>query len=68
MPKDPRDDPEVGVCTECHSVQDSRKLVKNPFFQQGGAIPCQWCSGVVIITHRDNVKNALKQSNRERGI
>lgn len=61
-------DPEVGVCTECHSVQNSQKLIKNPFFQQGGAIPCHYCGGIVVITRRENVKRTLKQADRERGV
>lgn len=64
----PDEDEEIGCCTECHSVQNTQKLIRNPFFQQGGAIPCQFCGGIVVITRRDRLKQTLKQADRERGL
>jgi len=68
MSNRPEDDLEVAVCTECHSDQNVQRLIKNPFFQQGGAIPCQLCGGIVKIVRKDRRKAALDQSDQERGI
>lgn len=67
QPQKPVDE-EVAVCTECHSDQPDQYIIKNIFFQQGGEIPCKYCSGLVIITTRSNRKRAINRRNRERGL
>lgn len=68
MSNRPEDDDEVATCTECHSDQNIQKLLRNPFFHQGGAIPCHYCGGIVKIVRKDKRDAALKQADRERGI
>lgn len=68
MSSKPEQDEEIAVCTECKSDQNVQKLIRNPFFQQGGRIPCQYCGGLVIITRRDRRADSLKQVDRERGL
>lgn len=64
----PEDDEEIATCTECHSDQNIQRLLRNPFFQQGGAIPCQYCGGIVQVVRKDRREQALKQADRERGV
>jgi DNA-directed RNA polymerase subunit RPC12/RpoP len=68
MSNKPEQDEEIAVCTECKSDQNVQKLIRNPFFQQGGRIPCQYCSGLVIITKRELRDQSLKQTDRQRGL
>lgn len=68
MSNRPEQDEEIAVCTECKSDQNVQRLIKNPFFQQGGRIPCQYCNGLVIIVRRENRDQALKRVDRDRGI
>lgn len=62
------DEDAIAVCSECRSDQAESYILKNPFYQQGGAIPCQWCSGIVMIVDRVDREAALNQIDRERGI
>jgi hypothetical protein len=64
----PEDDEQTATCTECHSDQNLQRLIKNPFFQSGQVIPCQFCGGAVMIVDKDRRKNALRQSDRKRGV
>lgn len=66
MIKDPDD--VIGVCSECKSDQPMSYMEKNPFAQEGSAVPCRYCGGVVIITYRESRNNSLNQSDRERGV
>lgn len=67
MGKLPEDhDPDViGVCTECHSEARAQYLYTHPL---GGNAPCKICGGVLMIVHRDNLKNALMKKDHERGL
>ena len=64
--KDPDD--VVGVCSECKSDQPDSYMYKSPFAQEGKPVPCKYCGGVVIITYREIRNEALKDSDRGRGI
>lgn len=58
----------IGVCSECKSDQPDAYMMKNPFAQAGSPVPCKYCGGVVIITYRETRDEALKGSDRTRGI
>lgn len=58
----------VGVCSECKSDQPDSYMYKSPFAQEGKPVPCKYCGGVVIITYREIRNEALKDSDRGRGI
>jgi len=58
----------IGVCTECRSDQRDSYMEKNPFYQQGGSVPCQFCGGVVIVVRRDQRDSTLRRLNERRGI
>ncbi len=64
--KDPDD--VVGVCSECKSDQPDSYMYRSPFAQEGKAVPCQYCGGVVIITYRETRDQSLNESDRGRGI
>lgn len=64
--KDPND--VVGVCSECQSDQPDSYMYRSPFAQEGKPVPCKYCGGVVIITYRELRDQAIKDSNRGRGI
>lgn len=58
----------VFVCTECHSDQIIDPY-KNLWVQGGQTPPCKFCGGVVIFIDDETARqNALKQSDRQRGI
>ena len=58
---------DIGTCTECHSDQPDdytdRQLAKG-----WDRFPCKWCGGVAMMVAKENRNNALKQSDRRRGI
>lgn len=58
----------VGVCSECKSDQPDNYMERSPFAQNGSPVPCKYCGGVVIITYRELRDDALKGSDRSRGI
>lgn len=58
----------IGVCSECKSDQPMEYMYKNPFAQQGLAVPCKYCGGVVVITYRETRDSSLDSSDRDRGI
>jgi DNA-directed RNA polymerase subunit RPC12/RpoP len=58
----------VGVCSECKSDQPDSYMERSPFAQAGSPVPCKYCGGVVIITYRELRDDALKGSDRSRGI
>jgi len=58
----------IGVCSECKSDQPMSYMYKNAFAQQGLAVPCKYCGGVVIITYRETRNSSLDSNSRERGI
>jgi hypothetical protein len=58
----------IGVCSECKSDQPMRYMENNPFAQEGKAVICKYCGGVVIITYRETRDDSLNGSDRERGI
>lgn len=58
----------IGVCSECKSDQPDSYMYKSPFAQEGKPVPCKYCGGVVIITYREIRDEALKDSDRGRGI
>lgn len=58
----------VGTCSECHSDQPEAYMYNSPFAQEGKAVPCKYCGGIVIITYRETRNSSLDQSNRDRGI
>lgn len=62
------DDELVGICTECASEQRDSYMNKNPFFQQGKPVSCQYCGGVVVIGKKSDRKKILAQVNRQRGL
>lgn len=62
------EDEVIAICTECKSEQNPAKVEKNLFYRSGGAIPCQFCSGIVMLVDRGDKENALKQIDRERGL
>lgn len=62
------DDDVIAVCSECKSDQSDSYVERNPFYQQGGSIPCQYCKGIVIIMDRRDREAALRQIDRERGL
>jgi hypothetical protein len=64
--KDPDD--VVGVCSECKSDQPDSYMYRSPFAQEGKAVPCKYCGGVVIITYRETRDQSLNESDRGRGI
>ena len=64
--KDPDD--VIGVCSECKSDQPDRYMYNSPFAQEGKPVPCKYCGGVVIITYREVRNEALKDSDKGRGI
>jgi len=66
MIKDPND--VIGTCSECHSDQPESYMYNSPFAQEGKAVPCKYCGGIVIITYRESRNSSLDQSDRDRGI
>ncbi|MDA0345407.1 MAG: hypothetical protein O3C54_05540 [Proteobacteria bacterium] len=58
----------VGVCSECKSDQPDAYMYRSPFAQGGKPVPCKYCGGVVIITYRETRDDALRDSDRGRGI
>ena len=66
MIEDPDD--VIGVCTECHSDQPEQYMIRSPFAQDGKAVPCKYCGGVVVITYRETREESIDQSNRSRGL
>lgn len=58
----------IGVCSECKSDQPMNYMYKNPFAQQGLAVPCKYCGGIVMITYRETRDDSLGNSDRNRGI
>jgi len=64
--KDPDD--VIGVCSECKSDQPMSYMYNSPFAQQGLAVPCKYCGGVVIITYREKRNDSIDGSDRSRGI
>jgi DNA-directed RNA polymerase subunit RPC12/RpoP len=58
----------IGVCSECKSDQPMSYMYNNGFAQQGLAVPCKYCGGVVIITYRETRGQSLDGSDRTRGI
>lgn len=58
----------IGVCSECKSDQPMEYMYRNPFAQQGSAVPCKYCGGIVVITYRETRNSSLHSSDRDRGI
>lgn len=58
----------LAVCSECHSDQPDSYVEKNIFYRQGGNVPCKFCGGVCFITTYGSRDNAIKQSDRDRGL
>lgn len=58
----------IGVCSECKSDQPMKYMESNLFAQNGTAVPCKYCGGIVVITYRETRDNSLKQADRERGL
>jgi len=58
----------IGVCSECKSDQPMSYMYNSPFAQQGLAVPCKYCGGVVIITYREKRNDSIDGSDRSRGI
>lgn len=58
----------IGVCSECKSDQPEKYMYNSPFAQEGKAVPCKFCGGVVIITYRQTRNRALDGSDKSRGI
>jgi len=63
-----KDDELIGCCTECKSEQRDSYMEKNPFYQQGGSVPCQYCSGVTVVVARKDKEKALKQRDGRRNL
>lgn len=56
------------VCTECQSDQ-SLDPYNNLWVQSGNTPPCRYCGGVVVfLDNPDGRNDAIRQSNRQRGI
>jgi DNA-directed RNA polymerase subunit RPC12/RpoP len=70
MNKMPVQDPDdvIGVCSECKSDQPMTYMYNSRFAQEGLAIPCKYCGGVVVITYRETRDESLDSSDRNRGI
>jgi len=58
----------IGVCSECKSDQPMNYMYNNPFAQEGKAVPCKYCGGIVIIVYRETRDSSIKSSDRERGL
>lgn len=58
----------IAVCSECKSDNPDSYVENNPFYKQGGAIPCKFCGGILIITERGNRENALRRMDTQRAI
>jgi len=58
----------IGVCSECKSDQPMAYMYNNPFAQEGKAVPCKYCGGIVIIVYREQRDSSIKGSDRERGL
>lgn len=58
----------IGVCSECKSDQPMNHMHNSPFAQQGLAVPCKYCGGVVVITYRETRDSSLNSSDKDRGI
>jgi len=58
----------IGVCSECKSDQPMGYMYRNAFAQQGLAVPCKYCGGIVIITYRETRDSSLNSSDKDRGI
>lgn len=66
----PIQDPDdvIGVCSECKSDQPMSYMYNSPFAQEGKAVPCKYCGGVVVIVYREARNESLKDSDNNRGI
>jgi DNA-directed RNA polymerase subunit RPC12/RpoP len=62
------EDDVIGVCSECKSDQPDAYMMRSAFAQAGSPVPCKYCGGVVIITYRETRNQALKGSDRTRGL
>lgn len=58
----------IGVCSECKSDQPMKYMESSSFAQNGTAVPCKYCGGIVVITYRETRDNSLRQADRERGL
>lgn len=58
----------IGVCSECKSDQPMSYMYNSPFAQEGKAVPCKYCGGIVIIVYREQRDSSIKGSDRERGL
>jgi len=61
-------DEDVFVCVECHTDQPEHYIERNAFAQQGSPVPCCFCGGVTVFTTRGQRADALRQSDRQRGL
>jgi hypothetical protein len=43
-------------------------MFNSPFAQEGKAVPCKYCGGVVAIVYREERDSSLKDSKNKRGI
>lgn len=58
----------IAVCSECKSENPEKYVENNPFYRQGGEIPCKFCSAPLLIMKRKDKESALRQRDRQRGL
>lgn len=63
---DPNED--IAVCGECKSINPDNYVGNSSFFKSGSLPPCKYCSGVLIVTLRKDIKAATDQVDRQRGL
>lgn len=57
----------VGMCADCGSPQNSSKLERNSFVQEGKSASCSYCGGPVVLVFAEIQKQAYDQITAQRG-
>lgn len=55
------DDDVIAMCTDCGSVKEDSRAMKDPFLQEGINGVCRFCGGPVIVTYRDQAANLMER-------
>jgi DNA-directed RNA polymerase subunit RPC12/RpoP len=63
-----KEDTAVAICSECKTQMPDSQAFKDGFLQEGKAGVCKACGGVVVVVMRSDLKRAMEQMDRQRGI
>lgn len=63
-----KEDTAVAVCSECKTQMLDSQAYKDGFLQEGKQAVCKACGGVVVVVMQSDLKKALEQMDRQRGL